>query len=200
MTEVRAFKLEAFEAEGQGFVGAARAEARRLLSAVLAERDRIRATAREEARAAGREEGLRQGREEAAGEIARLTAMLKEAAAGLSARRDEMAAESEGDLVRLAVSIAERIIKIEVRGRAWDIAEANLKRAMALAVRCREIVVRVHPGDLEALKDRLPDLEGVTFRADPAVSRGGCAIDTEKGGVDADLATQLGEIERGLLG
>ena len=207
MNRVRAFRPESFEADTPGFPEAARSEARRLLSAALAERDRIREAAREEGRTEGRAEGLRQGREEAAAELARLGALLEETTAGLRARREEIAGLSEGGLIRLAVAIAERIIKVEVRDRAWDIAAANLRRAMELAVQDREAVVRVHPEDLEALKERLPGIvaafpegRGIRLRPDEHLVRGGCVIETGKGGVDADLSTQLDEIERGLLG
>ena len=174
MTDIRPFPLRSFEDEA--LVRADFDKARDILRAALAEREKIR----ERARLEGFELGLADGR--------------------------QAAAAAERELVRLSVRIAEKIVKAEVASGA-RVAVENLRRAVALAVRRREVRVRLNPADLEAVEKFLPelrrevvDLGRVELEADPAVSRGGAVVVTPEGAVDADLRTQLEEIERGLVG
>ncbi len=206
--DTRPFELRSFEEEAEA---ASRLDlARSIVREAEAARDRIR----EEARRAGYEEGLAEGRE-AAGRAEReriaresdgLADALRAAAGALEAARVRIAAEAERDLVRLAVRVAERIVKAEI-GAGRPVAAANLRRAVELTVRRREVKARVHPADRAALEACLPgllrevsDLGSVVLEADPSVPRGGCVVVTPEGSVDASVLAQLEEIERGLLG
>ena len=177
----------------------------------MAERDRIREKAYEDGLGAGRMEGrmagAREGRDKVASETSGVTTLLKEFAGSLQKRRTELEGLAECELIRLAISIAERIVKVEVRARALEIAPANVRRAVELTVSRRAMIVCVNPMDLDAVKAHLPEVisafpeaEGMKLQADESISRGGCEVITEVGTVDADLGTQLEEIERSLLG
>ena len=156
--------------------------------------------------AEGREAAAAAERERLAKEVAPLGDVLRAAAAAIGEKRAELAAAAERELVRLSVRIAEKIVKAEVASGA-RVAVENLRRAIALAARRREVRVRLHPADLKAVETFLPelrrevvDLGPVALEADPAVARGGAVVVTPEGAVDADIASQLDEIERGLLG
>jgi flagellar assembly protein FliH len=206
--ESRPFELRSFEEDVEALSRLARA--REVLREAEEERDRMR----EEGRRAGFEAGLAEGREAAvraerervAAETAGLADALRRAAEGLETARAELAIEGERELLRLAVRIAERVVKAEVAsGR--PVAAANLRRAVELTARRREVRVRVHPADLSALEACLPDLRrsvtdlgAVAFDPDPSLARGGCVVTTSEGVADADVRAQLDEIERGLLG
>lgn len=211
MAEIRPFQIESFEAEGLRLVEAAREQARQLLRAAVAERDRLLGQARQE----GREAGLREGRETAAKaereRVAQETAGLRGFLEGLGReideKRVELAALAERELVRLAVAVAGKIVKAEVRAPGNRIAGENLRRAVELAARRQELQVAVNPADLAMVEAYLPDLRAAfadiqSVRLEPSegVARGGCVVRTREGAVDADLRTQLEEIERGLLG
>jgi flagellar assembly protein FliH len=197
--EAKPFELHSFEEEME-------ARAREILRDAEAERDRMR----EEGRRAGYEAGLALGRAEAEREGRERTASvadaLRRAVEGVEAARVKLAAEAEPDLIRLAIRVAEKIVKAEVvSGR--PLASANLRRALELTARRRDVRVRVHPADLAAIEASLPelrrglsDLGSVALEADAAVARGGCLVSTPEGSVDSDVAAQLAEIERGLLG
>lgn len=207
---LRPFELRSFEDEARALVEAARARAREILRDAEAAALRIR----EEARRAGREQGMAEGREAAAAaerervgrETSGLADLLRAAARRVEERRAELAAEAERDLVRLAVAVAEKILRAEIRaGR--PVAAASLRRAVNLAARRRRLKALVHPEDLAAVQACLPslradlaDLGVLELEESGSVSRGGCVVVTEEGSVDADLRTQLEEIERGLAG
>lgn len=154
----------------------------------------------------GRQEGARAERERWAAEAARLREIVAAAAAALEARRAELLAGVEQDLVSLAVAIASKIVRAEVdAGRA--VAPAAVRRAIELVGGRREVRVLLHPRDVELVERCLPDLRRdladlgrVTLEASDRVSPGGCVVLTPEGSVDADLPTQLAEIERGLRG
>lgn len=208
MSDIRPLPLRSFDDEA--LAEAELEKAREILRGAIGEREKIR----EQARRDGYEKGLQEGREAAAvvererlgREAAPLGDVLRAAAAAVDAKRAELAAAAETDLLRLAVRIAEKIVKAEVEsGRR--VAAENLRRAVALAVRRREIRVRLNPADLEMIEAFLPelrrgapDLGPVLLEADAAVARGGVVVVTPEGVVDADLRTQIEEIERGLLG
>jgi flagellar assembly protein FliH len=208
MADIRPLPLRSFEDEA--LIAADFEKARDILRGALAEREKIR----ERARLEGYERGLSEGREAAAAaererlskEVAPLGDVLRAAAAAIGEKRAELAAAAERELVRLSVRIAEKIVKAEVAAGS-RVVLANVRRAIALAVLRREVRVRLHPADLEAVGTFLPelrreivDLGHVALEADPAVSPGGAVVVTPEGAVDADLRSQLDEIERGLIG
>jgi flagellar assembly protein FliH len=208
MADIRPLPLKSFEEEA--LAGEELRKAREVLQAALAERERIREQARrdgfEKGLAEGREAAVRAERERLARECAPLGELLRAAARAVEASRAEVAAAAEREVVRLSVRIAEKIVKAEIAG-GRPVAAENLRRAVALAVRRRELRVRVNPDDLALVEGFLPelrrelgDLGRVELEADPALARGGVVVSTPEGSVDAGLQAQLDEIERGLLG
>lgn len=174
----------------------ARAEARRIIAAAEQEAAALRASAEAaalELRDAAYHEGL-----EAA--LAELNEHLLDA----RERRDTALAEAERDLLRLAVKLAEKIIGREI---AQD--NATLAEIVAAALRnARQhemLTVRVNPSDLHAVQAHRARLDPtgrarfLDLVADPRVAHGGCVIESESGTIDAQLAVQLGVLERALL-
>lgn len=158
--------------------------ARRTRERAQAERDQVLA----EAERSGREEGM-----------AHAAAAL--AAAGLA--RDRLLAGAERDLVRLAVTLAGRIIEQEVV--AGESARASAARALAQVRERRVVTLRVHPEDAGAVRRAEASLRGLLrhpgaleFREDPVVGRGGAVVETESEGVDARLQAQLELLLRAL--
>jgi type III secretion system HrpE/YscL family protein len=163
-------------------------EARRILEAAQADATRLIGQAREDGFAKGREEGL-----------AAVTELLVRARAE-AARR---AGETEPELRRLAVRIAEKILGEALRLDP-DAVVSIVRAALTSARGRRELTIRVHPDDVAAVtagRARLADAlhrAEIGVRADPDVARGGCVIDSEVGAIDARLDVQLAAIERAL--
>lgn len=161
----------------EGEVFDARQEAKRILDAARAEAERIRADARRDGLDAGRQEGL-----------AAVTEKLLRAAVDAERR----AAAGEDALVRLAVRIAEKILR-----RQLDLtpdAVRDVARAALAAARARDkLTLHVHPDDADLVAPL-----GVPVVVDGGVARGGCIVETDLGRFDARLETQLGAIARAL--
>ena len=162
-------------------------EAERIRATAIQEAERIRAKATTE----GRERGM-----------AAVTELLVAARAVATRAR----LDNESDLRCLAVRIAEKLLGRELSLRPDAIVDV-VRQAIHHAGNPERVVVRVASEDLAALERGRPlvlekcrTADAVVFRADDAVARGGCVVETELGVVDAQLSTQLEAIERALKG
>ena len=165
----------------------------------------------------GRQEGLVQGREQGrqealkltAAELAEQTASTRQTVAAMAERlRDQgriLHEQARAGLVRLACAIARRVVKKAVQSDG-ALAERTLEQAIELAADHGHVTVRVHPLDAEAIRQFLSGVVSTLgglgdwdIAGDESVGRGGCVIHSQRGELDARLATQLDRIERELL-
>jgi flagellar assembly protein FliH len=200
----RPFDLRSFDADVEARADLERVRAE--LRTLEAERDRLRAEIRRDGLEDARREAFEEASKTIAAETAALGDLLRKAATAVDAKRSELAAVGERDLVKLALAVAAKIVKAAV---VLDrpVAEENLRRAVELTARRRELRVLLHPEDLARVEAYLPalrrdfsDLQALPLEADPSVARGGVIVQTREGSVDATIAAQLDQIERGLLG
>jgi len=156
----------------------------------------------EEARQRGLADGIRAAEDSYRGKMARLDTL----AASLQEERERFFARMEPELVRLAMSIAEKIIgqELELRPEAvLDIIRAAMKR-----LRDREeLRISVNPRDVERVKEAREDLisavdgvKRIDIIEDRRVEAGGCVIESANGTLDARLRTQLDEVGSALQG
>jgi type III secretion protein L len=172
--------------EAAQILDAARVQARKILESAEQERQAIIEAAREE----GYEDGLRQ---------------WNAAVAEANAARDRYLAESEPELIRLAVRIAQKIIGEELR--------TNPEAIVSIARECleglgreRSLTLRASSSDLEVMRRRIDVLReragpqrSIEVVADAAVTPGGCIVESEYGIIDARLETQIRCMEEILL-
>lgn len=170
----------------------ARTEAERIVNQAMEEAEAIR----EEAREAGREEG----RAEASSRVEEAMETLNQAVK----ERKKIIKDSEQELLRLAIKVAEQIIRSEVSMHR-DVCLNIVAEAIARVSDREQIIVRVNREDAEYLKrykDRLAGmLDGVksfSILEDAAVEPGGCIIETNLGFIDAKISTKLKAIEESL--
>jgi flagellar assembly protein FliH len=153
-----------------------------------------------EARAEGQREGEAVGRKRAAAELEPVIARLARSIDEVARLRAGLRKEAEGDLVRLALAIAQRILR---RQLAVD-PEAlhGLVLAALEKLQGQEISrVKVHPSHAAAVAAALPPPAGgppVEVIPDPSCEVGGVVFETTRGNLDASFESQLREIERGL--
>ncbi len=218
-----------FEAEARVVLDKAREEARRIVAEAEARAKSLgEAAARDaargdkEARKAGSERGLAEGFAQGLAEgrekgNAEATKKVTDAAAtvvntlvvlvnDLEARRMALLEECRREVLRLAMRVAERVVRREVTVDP-SVLERTVARAVELTAQKNDIDIHVNPADLDAMHRFLPDLArkfaGLHVghvMADEAVSRGGCILRSNEGTVDADIATQMEELEKLLLG
>ena len=207
------YSLREFEAEARQRVEDARREAAEILATAQARAAELETAAREQARAdgwrQGYEEGQQLGRAEAleqcGGDLRRSVAALAKLDESIESVRAELETAALGDVVKLAVAIAERVTK---RAGLIDpaVLTENVREALKLAVRGGNVRVAIHPRQRELLATILPQVQGewATPRAfeiveDETVTPGGCRIFTNDGQIDADLQSQLDRLAVRLL-
>jgi len=146
-------------------------------------------------------EGLAAGRQQVEEQVRPAIEGLAQALAELARLKDQMRNEATVDLVRLAVSIAARVIHREAV--VDPDALAGLVKAAFSKVQSREISrVRIHPALEGLVKKSLEQCNApnnLVLVADPALKPGEIFFETSQGTLDASVETQLREIERGLI-
>jgi type III secretion protein L len=187
-TATRVMKGHAYDAtvDAAQIIEAAHAEARRILEAAGQEKQ----TVMEAARKGGYDQGLQLWH-----------AAVEEA----NAVRDRRLADSESELVRLAVRIAEKIIGDELR--------LNPQATLSIARQClqwlrreRSLMLRVSPAELNLMRESIDSLReaagshrSIEVIGDPGIGLGGCIVESEYGVIDARLETQIRSMEEILL-
>ena len=142
-------------------------------------------------RAAAREAGM----EEASEEIQDRLFAIADASANALARTEER-------IVDMAVHIARRIIG---SFDETEIATRVAKKSLMLSAHSGFIRLRVAPGAVESLRERLDAILPTTMAStsievigDGRVRGGGCIMETDAGLIDATIDSQIAAIERGL--
>ncbi len=146
-------------------------------------------------------EGLATGRQQAEEQFRPAAQGLAETLETLARLRETIREEATQDLVRLAISIAARVIHREV---AIDPdALTGLVQAAFSKLQSREINrVRMHPA-LEGLVRKALEQSGspqnLVLAPDASLKPAEVFFETSQGTLDASVETQLREIERGLI-
>jgi len=173
-------------------VSKVKSEAQRMIERAHSEAERIREEAREE--------GRQEGREESASRIEEAMATLNQAVK----ERKKIIKDSESEILRLSLKVAEQIIRSEVSLHR-DVCLNIVSEAIGRVSDREQIIVRVNREDAEYLKrykERLAGmLDGVksfSIIEDSNIEPGGCVIETNLGFIDARIATKLKAIEEAL--
>jgi flagellar assembly protein FliH len=178
----------------------ARAEADRLMAEARDAADRIRREAQQQGLQLAREAAQLQAREELAGCLATALPALERAAASLEREKAQHLQHCERQVVRLAIAIAERVIRREL-SRTPEITLDLVREALELAASSQSMTLHLHPTDYETLRDSLRELaarRGGTplweVVADPQLTPGACLVKTEFGVIDQQFPAQLARI------
>jgi flagellar assembly protein FliH len=172
--------------------------AKDILAQAEKEAERIRQEAeqqRSETIRQGYEEGYQKGYTEALTKVAEIETEFQ-------ALRKRL----EPQLVQLSVTVAEKIIGEELKLRP-DAMLDIVGQALRTVRHQRDIVIRVHPSQVDAIEERKQTLFGILSRArevrvvgDETLRELGCVIETEVGILNADVTTQLDELRKALEG
>jgi flagellar assembly protein FliH len=162
----------------------------------VAELEAMERAAREDGHAAGLAEGRAAARRELEQSLARFEHLLEAAARPLQAL-DET---TERELARLAMTVARRVVAHELRSDPTLVREAVHQAVAALPVATRALRVHLHPDDLSLLRELDVAEAHWELLPDPALTRGGCRLESESSRLDAQVETRLAAIADAVLG
>ncbi len=144
-------------------------------------------------------EGRRMAEDAARGELAAHQGRLAHALNEIAKARQELLSQTDAELVRLSVAIAEKVLNRQLQVDAdalRGIAHAALERLAGRPVQA----VRLHPDDLHAVQQEFAGTTtAMQLVADSSLAPGSLLFETEYGVLDSSITTQLEEIERGLV-
>lgn len=150
----------------------------------------------------GRIEGL----QEAEQQFGSATEAMARALEELSRLREAILRNSSTDMLRLVLSISRQVIHREASIDP-ELIMKTIDKALQAAIDADRYTITINPDDLAIVEERKPlfmasvqNIDSIQFKTDPAVSRGGCLVESQLGQVDATIDGQLEEIENTLLG
>jgi flagellar biosynthesis/type III secretory pathway protein FliH len=169
------------------------------LEAEHAELRRVAVAEAEKAWATAREEGYACGLSEAQAMLTAEMALVRQAYTQLEGDRLAFIAQSQRDIIALALRIAEAALRAELSTNPSALL-ALFQSAYDELVAQRKVFIFVHPDNLsqvEALKHRLPlPADGpLVIRPDSTLDRSSFRLEDELGGVRYDLPAELRCIE-----
>lgn len=177
------------------------AEAEGKAAAILAQAEADAQDLIERVTRASYEDGLSQGREEAMEQVLGVWRPLLEAfhaeALDFQAARTARLEALEPDVARLALLVAAKILRREVRDS--HLVRGLIQGAMAKLDSEQVTRVRLNPNDVARVANPLIAPPKFEIVADPAIGAGGVVIETIKGRVDATFATQFEEMAHAIL-
>jgi flagellar assembly protein FliH len=148
--------------------------------------------------AAGEQAGLEAGTTRSDGMLRRLGQTIEE----VEGLRPQIIAETERQMVQIALAVARRILRREVsvdQDLIVAISRVALDRLGDTAV----ATIRLNPDDYAAVTARHGGQWAgarVTVSADAGVSRGGCRVESDLGFIEAGIDAQFDQLVHALLG
>jgi flagellar assembly protein FliH len=205
-------KTNAAHDEAEAVLAQARDDARKLTEEAESKAASLTAGAQakyEAERELAHKEGFENGREEGynsgLAEVKRLIDRTRVVLERVQDKRTEIFAETEQQIIDLALLISRKVIKI-ISDSEREIVVENIREALGKIKKRGKIIIKVNLQDLELSTARIAEFTSLVEGAgslqileDSSVDRGGCVIETDFGEIDARIANQLAELEARIL-
>jgi flagellar assembly protein FliH len=194
-----------FDDVGQSYLQRVRAEAAAIVASARQQAGKIKAKATEEGRQAAIQAAHASLRTRLDQQLASTLAALRHAAENIEHARHAWQQHWEQHAVQLAAAVAARLCRRELSQKP-EITLQWVREALQLAAGNNQVTLRLNPDDYQSLANhveiitkQLTGLGSVRMVADPAITAGGCRVDTEFGSLDQQLESQLARITEELL-
>jgi len=167
-------------------------KAKAVLARAMEEASQIERQAYENGYHAGEAAGMQVGLNRAAPSVAALAQLVE----NLNQLIYNALAAMEPDIIRLVLSIAEKVICTTIETDSTVVVRV-VKAALREAEERWDVTVRVNPGDLETLKSfeaewrKIGENRKVVLLPDPEITPGGCVVQTPAGFIDAVVSGML---------
>jgi flagellar assembly protein FliH len=154
----------------------------------------------------GHVEGVRKGEAELAKRIAEVDVKIAalEAIIGTLAKPlDDLDAQVETELTRLALSIAKHLVRRELKIDPTQVIGIIRHTVSLLPLGARNIKIHLHPDDAAIVREKLARPAGDQewhLAEDPLMARGGCRLTTDNSSIDARFEASVAAVLSGLLG
>ena len=109
----------------------------------------------------------------------------------------------EEELVKLALAIAGQIVRREIKQEPGEIIAVVREAIKVLPLAAQKITLSLHPEDAELVRSILKldeSLPSWRLLESPAITRGGCLVETEVSTIDATIEKRLAAVAATVLG
>jgi flagellar assembly protein FliH len=149
------------------------------------------------AREQGYQEGYQAGEQAAHEALSEAQSRLEALGAELAAARARLWEEIEPEAVALVFEAICKVFGATIA--ASDGVAAQLAQVAAMANGARPLRVRLHPHDVELMRQRPTAGMEIEWVADASLTAGGCIVESQRGSLEARLDQQLADIRSALL-
>src|SRR3990172_4560654 len=199
-----AFNFEDMNDRASEYLETVRREAAKIVQQAHQQSEQIRRQAEAAGRAAAEEMAQLTLEDNISARLKTFVAALDRLVAETLDAKAEWLRRWEQSAVGVASAIAARIIRREIE-RQPEIALEWVRDALRLASGSADITLRLNPADYELLGGRaeqlaqsLAGLAPTSIMSDPAVTPGGCVVQTKLGRIDQQIEAQLARIQQEL--
>jgi flagellar assembly protein FliH len=108
----------------------------------------------------------------------------------------------EAELLALVQAVVRQLVRREMHLDPGHLIGVIREGLAALPLAAGNVVVRLHPADADAIRERLADTQddrAWRLEADPLLERGGCLIASPRSNIDARLESRLARVIAQLL-
>lgn len=198
----RPFNLEDLNRRAEKYLEQVRNQARQILlqaqQQAQAQRAQLEAQVRRELQQQFQQQVQQEVQAQLNQRLQTLLPALEQAVNQLTQARSQWLEHWQQNALRVAVAIAEKILRRELEQRPEITLQWVQETLAAAAAGSPQVVVRMHPRDVEALGQQVELLAQKVLpaarfqlQADPQVEPGGAVLHTAWGTVDQQLQTQL---------
>jgi flagellar assembly protein FliH len=120
--------------------------------------------------------------------------------AGLRDLKPQIYSESEGELLKLSLLMAKKLLGEEIRTNSGIIGN-TIRSCLKFLVDKRKVRIVMNPDDMDEARKILPDLAKLTkgghfeLTGDNSIERGGCILETGFGKINATIDDQMSMLE-----
>lgn len=151
------------------------------------------------------EEGYQQGLQQAEQEIAEHKQQLLNVIHFFEQPLNYLNDEVEQQLNQLAVTLAQQLVRREIRAEPGEIIGLIRESVKMLPINSRKIRIYLHPDDAEIVRntlqlDELDEQQSWKLMEDPMITRGGCEIKSDQSAINLTLENRLQALAASVLG
>lgn len=199
-----AFNFDDMTAQAKQYLDRVRIEAAKIVTQAQKDGEAIRRRAEQEGRQAGMALIHQATEQNVAKQMEAILPALRQAIDDLRQAKQSWLVHWEGAAVHVAAAIAGRVIRRELTRRP-EISLTLVREALELAAGSPQVRIHLSPADhlalgqqIAVLTREMAGLGEVEILADPAITGGGCRVETRFGTIDQQIESQLARLEEEL--